>query len=146
MAIPTPADVAALASLAGGSAYGAVIDSSWPTNKLFKFIINVQTSFVFLVAFASVDYLRESTGPPGTTPGVAWTGTYLNGTMPVVTYLVLLLALITLSFHITITGLNNRVRWLLEAASFQVLLVLFYLALGYHVLTLDTMPVDFGDL
>lgn len=138
----SPTDFVALFSTMGGSAYGAVRGTGWPESFSFRLVVGLQTSMVFLIAFACIDYMRTAPNAPQVVPGVKWTAAYMTTALPVVVYLIIL-AIVTLGiFHIVIYVAVERSYGFIKSPYFSGVSVLLYILLGYHALTIATIPVE----
>ncbi|HET9640703.1 MAG TPA: hypothetical protein VFP12_16015 [Allosphingosinicella sp.] len=141
----TPSDFVALFSAMVGSAYGAFKNGEWPDTYSFRLVQSLQTSMVFLLAFAGMDYLRTPLAAKAT-PGVKWTESMLTTSLPVVIYLPILLLLLMFIFHSSLFIVRNKRPAWLESRPFLWVAVLVYVLIGYHALTIDISPVNLGAL
>lgn len=141
----TPSDFVALFSALVGSAYGAFKNVSWPDTYFFRLVQSLQTSMVFLLAFAGMDYLRSPLAKDAT-PGVRWTESMLTTALPVVIYLPILLLLLIFLFHAITSMIGNKKPKWLEGWPFFLIAIALYFLIGYHALTIEISSVDLGAL
>jgi len=138
----TPTDVVALFSSMGGSVYGAVRFQTWPNNFSFRMVLGLQTSMVFLISFACIDYMRGAPGAPQVVPGVEFTKHVMSTALPVVVYLIML-AVVTIGiFYAMVFVAVAKAYSFIKSPYFASILLVAYLLLGYHALTLPVVPVD----
>ena len=141
----TPTDLIAILSTWFGSGYGAYKDARWPDTYPFRLLIGLQSSVAFLLAFAGMDYVKES-AKLGGVPGVSWTAPPLSTPLPVFMYLIILLALVLFVFHATLAVLTKtRPGWLTSKYFYSIAFVCYFFV-AYHALTLSISPVDMGSL
>jgi hypothetical protein len=137
----SPSDFIAFFSATAGGAYSAWIRPVKLTDTFsLRFTISFQASVVFLLAFASTQYLSMDMDQPGAVPGVQWTQQYLTTSMPIILYLTILAVVSVMSFH-TIFWIAEKFEWnLIRTSFFSFFTVLLQCMVILHALTLEVSP------
>lgn len=137
----SPSDFIALFSAAGGSAYSASIKPEKLSNTFYlRFVVSLQASVVFLLAFAGTQYLQLPMVAAGQTPGVRWTEQFLTTSMPVAIYLIVLAVFAILLFHSLIFWADKQNCKFVSTLPFSIFIIVCQGMVTIHALTLEISP------